>query len=157
MPTQQTHLPLVRKWCQSLGVLSAVSISRDEAEMKLAAYVPLLMQRFPEAAFTAASLDYVAGLARKGFPTYGELVGWLGDHWRDNRPPLRQALPPPPSERPRDPPTPELIEHSARVVAEMTAALRSKDRPVEQSRWSGPNYLSPEQLAAARREASLRG
>ena len=77
---------MVREWLVSLGVLSVVSISRQEAEMKLGAFVPMLMGRFPDAAFTAASLEHVAAKARKGFPTYGELADWLGEWWRDNRP-----------------------------------------------------------------------
>ena len=86
MPRQSTHVPVVRQWCQSLGVLSAVSISRQEAEMKLAAYIPLLVDRFPDAAFTSASLEYVAFRASKGFPTYSELAAWLHDWWREHRP-----------------------------------------------------------------------
>jgi hypothetical protein len=86
MPNKVTHVPVVRQWCQSLGVLSAVSISRQEAEMKLAAYIPLLVDRFPDAAFTTASLEYVAFRASKGFPTYGELAAWLSDWWRDHKP-----------------------------------------------------------------------
>jgi hypothetical protein len=86
MPKQSTHIPVVRQWLQSLGILSAVSISRQEAEMKLAAYVPLLVDRFSDATFTKESLEYVAFRASKGFPTYSELAGWLHDWWRDHRP-----------------------------------------------------------------------
>ena len=86
MQTKRTHVPVVRQWCQSLGVLSAVSISRQEAEMKLAAYVPLLVDRFPDAAFTTASLEHVAFRASKGFPTYSELAEWLSQWWREHRP-----------------------------------------------------------------------
>lgn len=149
MPKQQTHLPVVRQWCQSLGVLSAVSISRMEAEMKLAAYVPLLLNRFPDAAFTTDSLEYVAAQAVKGFPTYGELAAWLADWWRANRPAL-PALPPPPPIRQRGEPTPEEIEHVTRVVAETIAALRASAQPVADWQASSlrpkPRYLTPEQL-----------
>jgi hypothetical protein len=148
MQTKRTHVPVVRQWCQSLGILSAVSISRQEAEMKLAAYVPMLLERFPDAAFTTASLEYVAAQAVKGFPTYGELAAWLGDWWRANRPAL-PALPPPPPIRQRGEPTPEEIEHVTRVVAETIAALRASAQPVEEwrtARTPKPSYLSPEQL-----------
>ena len=86
MPSQRTHVPVVRQWCQSLGVLSAVSITRHEADMKLAAYIPLLVDRFPDAAFTTASLEYVAFRASKGFPTYSELAEWLAQWWREHSP-----------------------------------------------------------------------
>jgi hypothetical protein len=86
MPRQLTHVPVVRQWCQSLGVLSAVSITRHEADMKLAAYVPLLVDRFPDGAFTTASLEHVAFRASKGFPTYSELAEWLAQWWREHRP-----------------------------------------------------------------------
>ena len=145
MPKQTTHVGVVRQWCQSLGILSAVSISRAEAEMKLAAYVPLLLDRFPDAAFTTASLEHVAARAVKGFPTYGELAAWLAEWWRENRP-KPPALPPPEPIRQRDEPTPEEIEHVARVAAEAVAALRSSVQPVEDRRPPGARYLTPEQL-----------
>ena len=145
MPKATTHVGVVRQWCQSLGVLSAVSISRQEAEMKLAAYVPLLLDRFPDGAFTTSSLEYVARQAVKGFPTYGELAAWLADWWRANRPAL-PALPAPEPIRQRGEPTPEEIEHVTRVCAETIAALRSSAQPVEERRPPGARYLTPEQL-----------
>ena len=148
MPTQQTHLPVVREWCQSLGVLSAVSISRREAEMKLAAYVPLLMDRFPDAAFTTDSLQHVAARAVKGFPTYGELAAWLSEWWRENRP--RPPALPPPAPAPiaeRAPPTDEERAHVRACVRQIVANLRSpfseqRDDPLPPP----PRYLTPEQL-----------
>lgn len=116
--------------------------------MKLAAYVPLLFNRFPDAAFTPDSLEYVAAQAVKGFPTYGELAAWLADWWRANRPAL-PALPPPPPIRQRGEPTPEEIEHVTRVVAETIAALRASAQPVadwQAARTPKPSYLSPAQL-----------
>ena len=145
MPKQTTHLPVVRTWCQSLGVLSAVSITRHEAEMKLAAYVPMLMDRFPDAAFTPASLEHVAARAVKGFPTYGELAAWLTEWWREHRP-APPALPPPDIPPPRDPPTPEEIEYVhgcvQRIVANMRSPFAERDAPGPVQ----PRYLTPEQL-----------
>jgi hypothetical protein len=86
MQTKQTHIPLVRQWCESLGIASAVSLTRREADLKLAAYLPMLADRFPDGAFTAASLEYCAAQAVKGFPTYGELASWLADWWKAHRP-----------------------------------------------------------------------
>lgn len=148
MPPQQTHVRTVRQWCQSLGILSAVSISRQEAEMKLAAYVPMLLQRFPDAAFTADSLEHVAHRAVKGFPTYGELATWLGEWWADHRPlPLALPAPDPLPLLAREPPTPEMVEHVRRVAAETIAALRARTPDV---RLAPPTarHLTPAQLDA---------
>lgn len=152
MPKQQTHINVVRQWCLSLGVLSAVSVTRQEAEMRLAAYVPLLLDRFPDGAFTAASLEHVAAQAVKGFPTYAELSAWLAEWWRAHRPPLPRLAPPdiPP---PRPPPTPEEIARVEATVAEVVASLRSSalsrsiagvnDLPADRPR---AYHLAPEQL-----------
>jgi hypothetical protein len=116
------HLPAVRKWCQSLGVLSAVNTSDEDAASKLAVYGPLLVQRFPYAAFTAESLEYVAARAVKGFPTYGELAQWLGEWWKDRRPPLAALAPPDIPPRRPDATDEERAYVTARV-AEITAHL----------------------------------
>jgi hypothetical protein len=114
--------------------------------MKLAAYVPLLMDRFPDAAFTTASLEHVAARASKGFPTYGELAAWLAEWWREHRP-APPALPPPEPIRQRQPPTPEEIAHVRRCVEQIVGAMRSPF--AERSDAPGPvrpRYLTPEQL-----------
>jgi hypothetical protein len=144
MPKQTTHVRVVREWLTSLGILAAVSLPREEAQMRLGAFLPLLMDRFPDAAFTTASLEHVAALAVKGFPTYGELAAWLADWWRANRP-APPALPAPPPIRQRDEPTPEEIAHVSRVTAETVAFLRSSAQPIEDRR-PVPRYLTPEQL-----------
>jgi len=144
MPKQQTHLPVVRQWCLSLAVVSAISISRQEAEMKLAAYVPLLMDRFPDAAFTTASLEHCAARAVKGFPTYGELAAWLAEWWREHRPPL-PALPPPEIPPPRVPPTPEESAYVRRCVEQIVGNMRSPYAETAPAR-PRPQYLTPAQL-----------
>jgi hypothetical protein len=113
---QESHVPLIRKWLQSLGVLAAVSISRDEAEMKLAAYLPMLMSDFTDAAFTAESLHDVARQCVKGFPTYPELAAYLGDWWREHRP-----MPP------------QITVYQSDIMA----AQRSADRATAES-WDDP-------------------
>lgn len=145
MPKQATHVGVVRQWCQSLGVLSAVSISRQEAEMKLAAYVPMLMERFPDAAFTTKSLEHVARHAMKGFPTYAELALWLHEWWRDNGP-VRLALAPPEPIRQRDEPTEAEKAHVTRIVAELVRDLRSDTQPDADRRPLRAVHLTPEQL-----------
>lgn len=150
MPNRNAHVGIVRQWCQSLGILSAVSASRNEAEMKLAAFVPLLVREFPDAAFTQDSLSHVARRAVKGFPTYGELVEWLAEWWRDNRPPSSlPALPPPDLPPPRPPPTPEELAYIRVRVAEAVAALHSSaSDPRDDRPGFGPRHLSPGQLDA---------
>ena len=156
--TQQTHIRVVREWCISLGVLAAVSISRQEAELRLAAFVPLLLDRFPDAAFTASSLEHVAARCVKGFPTYGELAAYLAEWWREHRPmppqiagPAREAPPP----APRTPPTPEESAYVSARVQEIVATFKSSPlfRPPGQNtldddgvRRSRAFHLTPEQL-----------
>jgi hypothetical protein len=124
-------------------------MSRDEAEMKMAAYVPLIMREFPDAAFTADSLTHVARRAVKGFPTFGELCEWLGEWWRDRRP-LPLALPAPPSLPllQREPPSPEVRAHVRRVAAEAIAALTARIQPGDNARAPTARHLSPGQLDA---------
>ena len=143
-----THTAAVREWCVSLGVLTVVSISRDEAEMKLAAYVPLLVSEFPAAAFTTESLQHVARLCHRGFPTYPEIVNHLSMWWRENRT-LPRIVAPLPEERP--PPTPEEIAYVRARVAEVTFALSAGAAAKEAglragSSGPGARHLTPEQL-----------
>jgi hypothetical protein len=145
MPKQTTHVGKVREWCQSLAVLTAVSMTREEATMKLGAYIPMLMRDYPDAAFTTDSLNHVARQCIKGFPTYPELANYLSAWWRDHRP-LPPALPPPEPIRQRGEPTPDEIAHVERVTAETIAFLRSSAQPIEERRPPGARYLTPEQL-----------
>jgi hypothetical protein len=143
----QSHDQAVRQWCLSLVVLSAVRISRDEVETKLAAYAGLLAREFPAGAFTADSLAHVAAAAVKGFPTYGELVASLRVWWADHRP-LPPMLEPPPPPPPRDP-TPEELARIRALVEDMTARVRANaDETVAGAPGFGPRYLSPGQLDA---------
>lgn len=149
MPKQTTHVSVVRQWCQSLGVLSAVSISREEAELKLRAYVPMLMDRFPDGAFTTASLEHVAAHAVKGFPTYGELATWLSDWWKEHRPlppllngPAKEA----PRPEPREPPTEEEVAYVHARVQQIVGAMRSPLSERNDDARPRPAYLSPGML-----------
>ena len=135
---------VVREWCQSLGVLTAVSLSRAEAEMKLGAYVPMLMRDFPDGAFTTDSLNAVARECTEGFPIYPVLAGRLSRWWREHRPYV--ALPAPPPPPPRPDPTPEEVAHVEQVTRAVVAWLRSSAQPVEDRRPPGARHLTPEQL-----------
>ena len=112
--------------------------------MKLAAYVPMLLQRFPDAAFTAESLEHVAARAVKGFPTYAELVEWLREWWMPKRPPLA-ALAPPDIPPPRPEPTDADRAYIADRVAEAVAHLTARE-PVEPPTRFGARPLSPGML-----------
>lgn len=152
MPNQQTHIRVVREWCQSLGVLTAVSISRAEAEMRLGAYVPMLVRDFPDAAFTTDSLNAVARQCVEGFPPYPVLAARLAQWWKPRMAPLVPALPPPAPAAPRPPPTPEEVAHVEALVREVTVHLRAsaevteaRSRQLEEAGGHVPQpcYLSP--------------
>ena len=97
--------------------------------MRLAAYVPMLLHDFPDAAFTSESLHDVARQCMKGFPIYPELAAVLSAWWRAHRP-APPALPPPrfgPQPAPELPPS-ATAEERALVherVQEVLAAIRS--------------------------------
>lgn len=143
----------VREWCNSLGVLTAISVDSEDARLRLAAFVPLLADRFPAAAFTTASLEAVARECVKGFPSYGELAEHLAAWWKAHRPPIA-ALPPPELPPPRPDATPEERAAVRARVEECIAALRSSRIEIDaQSRRLDdvaaaprPRYLTPEQL-----------
>jgi hypothetical protein len=149
MSEQSNHLPVVREWLASLGVLCAISVTRREAEMKLAAFAPVLTREFPEGAFTTDSLAHVAAASVKGFPTFGEIVQALRPWWADRRP-LPPMLPPPE----RVPvhaavATPEEREYVRALVEGVAARIRSTDDDtVAGAQAFGARYLSPGQLDA---------
>jgi hypothetical protein len=142
---KQTHVGVVREWLVSLGILTAITISREEARVKLAAFLPMLMSDFTDAAFTKNSLSYVAKACTKGFPTYPELYNHLSGWWREHRP-LPPLLAPPEPIRQRDEPTDEEKAHVSRIVAELVRDLRASSQPEEDRRPPGASHLTPAQL-----------
>lgn len=120
-------------------------MTRDEAEMRLAAFVPMLMDRFPDEAFTSASLEHVAASAVKGFPTYAELAVSLSGWWRQHRP-APPALPPPERPKERPPPTPEEIAHVRQCVETIMANLRSPMSEPRELREPRAMHLPPDVL-----------
>jgi hypothetical protein len=144
---------IARRWLIDLGRLTAVARSEADAEGFVEAMAPMIAMRFPDEAFTTASLEAVAAEC-KYLPTYGELVNHLRDWWRDNRPRLR-ALPPPPV-RQRGEPTTEERDHVARVTAETLAALQSTAQPIADRRQLS-RFLSDAQLRLAYEQAGVRG
>jgi len=85
-----TNPTVTREWLVSLGALTAASLPVEDAKARVAAYLPLLLDEFPEAAFTKQSLAHVARSC-KFFPTFGELCAALSDWWRTNRPAIAAA------------------------------------------------------------------
>lgn len=142
----------VQRWLIGLGRLTATPRTEADAESFIEAMAPMLGMRFPDEAFTAASLEAVAAQC-KYLPTYGELVGYLHGWWRDNRPRPR-ALPSPPI-RQRGEPSAEERDHVARVAAETLAALRSSQQLIGDRRQS--LFLSEPQLRLAYERAGVKG
>ena len=130
----------VEEWLVALGMLTASK--GDDAEAKLAAYIPLLAARFEAAAFTQASLEAVAARC-KFFPSYSEIVEHLGAWWRDNRPRPQGLAPPKPQQRPQ--PSPEQIAAAHAQVEELLASFPSRRARASPQ----PRYLTPAQLARA--------
>ena len=147
MQQHPQHLPIVRQWCLSLLAVSAISVTRDEAETKLSAYSGLLAREFDAGAFTPDSLGHCAAAAVKGFPTYGELVASLRVWWSQHRP-IPPALPsPPPRPVQAAIATDEEREYVRTLVEDMTARVRAKEEAiVAGAPGFGPRYLSPGQL-----------
>ena len=141
---KRTPVGIVREWTIALGILTAGQMTRAEAEMKLRAYVPLLVDQFPVGAFTQDSLHHVAAQC-KWFPSYAEVIEHLRGWWQQHRP-MPPALPAPPPIRQRGEPTEAEREHVTRVAAEAVAALRSSAQPEADRRTFGARHLTPAQL-----------
>jgi hypothetical protein len=150
--TKRPPADIVREWTIALGVLtSSGRMTADDAELKLKAYVPLLVENFPPAAFTQASLHHVAAKC-KWFPSYAEVITHLRAWWREHRP-ITNALPAPLHNGPepdRPPPTEEERDYVRRRVAEIAALLSggAADHALRPVRDPGPRYLTPVQLDA---------
>lgn len=147
--TKRSPADTVREWTIALGVLTGDGkMTADDAELKLKAYVPLLLESFQPAAFTQSSLHHVAA-ACKWFPSYAEVVIHLRTWWRENRP-IANALPAPAASAPepeRPPPTDEERAYVRRCVQEIVANMRS---PFAEPAAAAPRpmalHLTPAQL-----------
>jgi hypothetical protein len=143
---------LARRWLMDLGRLTSVSLSQEAADSFVDTMAPMLAMRFPNEAFTPASLEAVAADCRY-LPAYGELVPLLRTHWHQHRQ-LPPMLPAPPI-RQRTEPTEEERAYVARVTAETIAAIRSSAQPVEERRPAA-RCFSSEQLVQAYRRAGVK-
>lgn len=79
------HTDPIAEWLAALGTLTAAGMTAKDAQAKVAAYAPMLRQKYPPGAFTMDSLEAVAA-GLKFFPSYGELCEGLTAYWRENRP-----------------------------------------------------------------------
>lgn len=143
---------IARRWLADLGRLAAVRSDDQEACNFVDTMAPMLAMRFPNEAFTPASLEAVAAECRF-LPCYGQLVPLLRAHWQQHRT-LVPRLPAPPI-RQRDEPTAEERAYVTRITAETITALRSSVQPVEQRR-PATRCCTPEQLTEAYRKAGVR-
>lgn len=86
---------LVAKWLMRLGRAVSAAIGDEQAQRWFETIAPMLAGRFPDGAFTLASLEHVAA-ACPYLPAYAKLVEHLGEWWRDNQPPAPAAIAGPP-------------------------------------------------------------
>jgi hypothetical protein len=75
----------VEQWLIRLGSLASARLSSDEATEFVDKCAGFLAGRFPDGAFSPASLEHVAAEC-KYLPTYGEIVAILSPWWADNVP-----------------------------------------------------------------------
>ena len=144
---------IVRRWLVSLGRLTAVKTTSDEAAEFVDTRTPMLAMRFSDGAFTATSLEAVAAQC-KYLPTYGELAEMLSRWWRTNRP-MPVAISPPEPIRQRAEPTPEERAEVKRLADEAIAALRSSEQPPEHQRPRA-KFMTDVQLDEAYRQAGAK-
>ena len=76
-------------WLGNLGILTAGTMSSEEARLKIGAYSSLLDER-PSREFTKKSLEYVASRC-KFFPSYAEIAKYLGE-WNELQDKKRERL-----------------------------------------------------------------
>jgi len=148
------------QWIAMLAKLTS-PMEAAQAAQAFNAYLPML-QDYPDAAFTHASLDFVASECRHGVPTYGDVRKHLGAWWKRNRPEvpeLQAPAPKLPSLR-----TPEEAAEAHRTMVRATAELKalgdrhnaaflkaSGHQPLK------AHYMTRAQLTEAYKRAGLKG
>lgn len=150
-----------KQWLAMLAKLTSPMESTTAAQ-GFAAFLPMLAD-YPDAAFTSASLDYVASECRGGVPNYGDVRQHLGAWWKRNRPEVPELAAPPKSDYPG--PRSELERnHATAVVREAVAELRMRgiERQARtdsaQPVWlRPPTQMTREQLTEAYRLAGVKG
>lgn len=77
----------IRKWLIDLGIRCAPTSGTEDVEVKLANYVQVLTEDFPQSTFTDACLNYVSKKF-EFFPAYSALVKALEVWTKENKPVL---------------------------------------------------------------------
>jgi hypothetical protein len=119
------------RWLRALGMLAASTVGKAEADERIAAYIPLLADRYGDACFCAASLSYVAERCEY-FPPYAVLCGHLSQWWREQPHEDLLALPAPARDREA-----EQREEDAQAAREWGDAAKIEDmvRMLEGQPW----------------------
>jgi hypothetical protein len=128
----------IGKWLASLGVICAGSMPVEEARIKIAAYVSVLLGEFEAGCFTEGSLKRAYPKFTYGFPRGGELHAALKQeqrrlHVEHGR--LRRLvnggreIP-----RTRQPPTPEQIERVNAALREAGIGVSPEQKRAEPSK-----------------------
>lgn len=147
------------QWIAMLAKLTS-PMESTQAAQAFNAYLPMLAD-YPDAAFTSASLDYVASECQGSVPNYGDVRRHLGNWWKRNRPEAPEL--PPHSEPLPALRTPEEAARARLVVAETVAALEhhEEQRNAQLAKTflaqpRKPGHLTPAELAAAYQRAGIK-
>ena len=148
-----------KQWLAMLAKLTSPMESTTAAQ-GFAAFLPMLAD-YPDAAFTHASLDYVASECRGGVPNYGDVRRHLGAWWKRNRPEVPELPAPDPLPKLR---TKEEAEWAARTTAKARHDLEAIGErnnaaflKAHQAMQPKALHLTREQLTEAYRLAGVKG
>jgi hypothetical protein len=121
-----------------------------------------MLESFPDAAFSHASLDYVAAECRHGVPTYADVRRHLGVWWKHNRPQtpeLHAPVKPLPALR-----TPEEAAEAHRTTVRAMAELKAQGErhnaaflKATGQQPTQPHHMTRAQLNEAYKRAGLKG
>jgi hypothetical protein len=114
-----------QQWTAMLAKLTA-PMSAPVAAKALADMLPML-EDYPDAAFSLASLEHVASRCER-VPTYAELRTALGEWWKANRPPER-ALPAPGQRNVEEEDRQFWNAMSPQQIRERVATIEADNRP----------------------------
>lgn len=135
----------VASWIAALAKLTTPH-DAERAAGAMLAYMPFLVD-LPDQAFTLASMRHVAMQERRMMiPDLREVLDPVSAWWRENKP-RRVALPAPPPEPERAPPTAEEREAVRQALAKFRSE-RSAAEPVVVPIRAHP--VDPDHLATAR-------